>query len=245
MNWLRNARGRFQALFQKERLDREMAEELRSHIDMQAQEKIEAGMKPEEARRAALREFGWMDSIKESCREQRVGRSVEEFLQDLRYGARTLLRNPGFTAVAAFTLALGIGADTAIFSAVNALVLQPLPYKDSARIVQLLRTEQRSGRRNVEVSPADFIDFKGEAHFFETIGGWRPVVDFVDPGAGAVPPSKSSLHSDITIHQRSIGPVAVKGVAVSADLFALLGTQPYLGRAVFLGEEGQAPVTGS
>src|SRR5882762_5006008 len=127
MNWLPTLQRRFRALFQKKKLDARMDDEMCSHIDMQIQENIEAGMKPEEARYAALRQFGWVESIKETCRERRGVNWIEHLVQDVRYGLRMLRRNPGSTVMAVLILALGIGGNTAVFSVVDKTILNPIP----------------------------------------------------------------------------------------------------------------------
>ena len=207
MNWLRNFQRRFRAVLRKEELDARMDAEMRSHIEMQTQENMETGMKPEEARYNALRQFGWVESMKETCRDQRGLPWLEILWQDIRYGVRQLRKNPGFTTVAVLTLALGIAANTAIFSVVNALLLQPLPYTDSDRLVML-----SPKGTDVEVGNADFttfVDWRERSRSFERmalITSWGGVLT----GQGE--------------------PERVEGLRVSADYFRLLGVTPMLGR---------------
>lgn len=192
-------------LFRKEQRDRDLNAELRTYIDLLAEEKCSRGMSPEAARREAMLEAGGIEPLAEAVRDVRTGAWLESVLQDVRYGMRSLGRSPGFTIAAVLALALGIGANAAIFSVVNAVLLRPLPYNDPEKLVVLLR--QSSG----PVAPANYLDWKSRSQSFAGMAAaemWSPNL------AGSGQPEKLSA------------------LRVTPDTFPLLGVEPLLGRVV-------------
>jgi predicted permease len=206
---------RFASLFDKRRKDQELQDEMESHIQMHTEDNLQLGMTPEEARRQAMIKFGGMESTKEAFRDQRGLPLLETLWQDLRYGARMLRKNPGFTTVAVLTLALGIGVNTSMFSALQTMLARPLPYPDAGNLVQVFQTSPHS-RREPHHSVANFLDYRALNPDFEFVAAMdaKPF-NLSEPGQ---PPER------------------VQGLQVSADFFPLLGIHPALGR-VFTAEE--------
>ena len=203
-------------LIRRDEHARDLNEEISQHLESKAQKLMYSGVAPEEARYRAQREFGNVQQLKESSRELWMWKPVEELAQDLRYAFRMLRANPGFTAVAAMSLALGIGANTAIFSLVNAVLLRPLPYRDADRLAAVWEWNIRE--RHIDtVTVANYADWKARNHVFEDMGySWDESYTFT--GAS--------------------NPEAVAGYTFSCNIFSMLGAKPLLGRT-FLPEECQ------
>src|SRR5437764_4554887 len=146
MSWLRSTVFRLRQMLSKDRAERELAEELQYHIEAQAQENLGKGMSESEARRAALLAFGGLDKFREQCREAQGVTWAENLFADVRYALRGMRRGPGFTAVAIATLALGIGANSAIFSVANAMLFRRLPVRAPEQLVLLSETDGRQTR---------------------------------------------------------------------------------------------------
>jgi putative ABC transport system permease protein len=167
MQWLNILKARLRGLLRREAVLEDIEDELRLHLDMEEQANIQRGMKPEEARLAALRSFGNVGRITDLAYEVRGGGMLESIWQDLRFAVRTLRKNPAFSIVAVLTLALGIGANTAIFSVVNTVLLKPLPFKDSNRLVIVWETNQQKGQQRDQVSSGNFADWQNQNQSFE------------------------------------------------------------------------------
>src|SRR6185295_14180428 len=172
-------RMRLRVLFRKEELERELDDELRFHLDREASRNRRDGMTHDDARYAALKSFGPLERSKEECRDARGVQLLQEFVQDLRYGTRLLAKNPGVTLIAIVTLALGIGANTAIFSVVNAFLLRPLPYGDPDRLV-MVDSQQRG--QSIGVSFVDYQDWQRQNNVFDDLAffnlRWNANLDF-------------------------------------------------------------------
>ena len=180
--WFCAWRVRLRALLDRDGADRELDDELRHHVDLEVESRCARGVPAPEARRQALAALGGMASTREHVRASRFGASLAEGLRDVRYGLRLLRRNPGFAAAAVFTLAFAIGATTAVYSVVDAVLLQPPPFPNSERLVTLWQTDPENGNRPANVAPANFLDWRAQAGSFEHVAAIEPwSFDFIGP----------------------------------------------------------------
>src|SRR5262245_60337987 len=205
------------SLLRKSEMERELDEELRYHIEQQTEQNIRLGMNPEEARYAAQKAFGGVEQAKERSRDARGVRWLENLWQDIRFGARMLLNKPGFTLIAVITLALGVGANSVIFSFFNGVLLRPLPFQQPERLV--LIDEIATSREGVSlgVSWPNYLDWRAQNQVFSALG----------------------CYQDITFTLTGVGDAEeLSGAFTSDRFFEMLGVAPQLGRA-FTSEENQ------
>jgi predicted permease len=203
---------RVRSLRRRNELETGLDEEIRFHIDRQTEKNLRAGMAADESRRQALIKFGGVDRAKESTRDQFRAPSMEDFFRDIRYGGRALLRAPGFTIVATLTLALGIGATTAMFSVVNGILLRPLPYPEQDRLIELVHEARGVGISRILASPAVYFGYRDHSHAFEAVGLWDWDASPVTVTGGGEPES-------------------VRSVEVTHEVLGMLGATPTLGRS--------------
>jgi putative ABC transport system permease protein len=223
MRWIYKLPLRLRSLFRKDRVEQDLTEELRFHVDNLIEENVAKGMSREDAGYAALREFGGVEQMKEECRDSWGVRFVSELGQDIRYGLRQLRRNPGFTAVAVLTLALGIGANTAIFSVVDAVLLRSLPYPHPDQLVLLFDVPLKQPDALSGISYRDFTEIREQNRVLSQLGG-NSFHDLTLTGAGE--------------------PSIVNTADVTPEIFPLLNAKPLAGRTLLPedGRKGAAPV---
>ena len=199
----------------RERVEQDLDDELRAFLEMTVEEKRAAGMTEREARRAALIELGGLDQVKDAVRDARTGAMADELRRDVAYAWRMLARNPAFTAVAVLTLALGVGANAAVFTVVDAVVFRPLPYEDPERLVKIWSTDSRQPTDNL--SSPDLDEMRGLHDLFAEVAA--------DDGEGV------ELRT-ATARAKQVG-----GAIVTSNWLSALGVRPFLGRAFCHGRD--------
>ncbi|HEX4230137.1 MAG TPA: ABC transporter permease [Bryobacteraceae bacterium] len=209
MSWVRLVAARLHGLFERKRLERELDDELRFHLEMQIEDNLEAGMNPVEARYAALRSFGAIEPMKETYRERRTFALLETIGQDIRYALRTLRKNPGFTVASVAVLALAIGANTTMFSVVNAVLLRPLPYASPEHLVMLWTGRSDQSVRESRSAYWNFEEWRRQNKSFADLAVFDP--------------ASATLTSDESAQRIGV-------VRASANFFTVLGVQPFKGR---------------
>jgi len=216
---LSDLRFRLRVFFRRHSAEAELDDELRFHIEQLTNQYVQSGLSREEALRRARLSFGGVDQVKEECRDARGVQFVETLLQDIRFGVRMLLRSPGFAVVAVLTLALGIGANTAIFSVVNGVLLRPLAYRDSSSLVNLWGKLEKQGLPLLPFSEPEYWDLLSHDESFSQIAAY-------------------SLGGNANLTSANAQPVHVTAANATASLFPLLGVTPALGRS-FAPDEDQ------
>lgn len=206
---LRRFTRRLRALFRRGQLEQELTSELALHLELEREKNERLGMRPDEARRAALITFGGVERYKEEARDVRGVRVVESVVQDLRYALRVMRKSPTFTIVVVLTLGLGVGATSAIFSIVNAVLLRPLPYANADQLVRVYSQNPDGTLQRFSVSIPDFLDFKQRNRVFSDMAMW--------------------LNSTMTLNDGG-EPERLSAIVASDNLFTVIGVRPLYGR---------------
>ncbi|HZO57525.1 MAG TPA: ABC transporter permease, partial [Bryobacteraceae bacterium] len=229
MRMLEKARLRLRSLFGRPNADFELEAELRFHLDQLIEENISSGMPPEEARRAARRTIGGLAQWEEECRDMRHTNFVEDLVQDARYTIRSLAKSPGFTGVVVATLALGIGANIAIFTIVHGVLLRPLDYPKPDRLMYLTAESPAIGGARNPLSAPEYVEFRQMNRSFAAVGAYST-------GGAAY----TTGEVNVSAGDR---PLRARSISVDAHLLKALGIQPERGR--FFSEEETARWTGT
>jgi putative ABC transport system permease protein len=229
MAMLNKLRLRLRALFFRPKMEDELQAELQFHLEREIEENLIRGMTPEEARFAALRSFGGVERVKERSRDLRGVRLLEEVWQDLRYGTRTLLKRPGFTLAVVLTLALGIGANTAMFTIAHGVLLRPLDYPKPDQLMYLTTDAPAIGSTRNALSVPEYTEFRQMNRSFAAVGAYST-------GGAAYTTGEINL----TAGDR---PLRLRSISVDAHLLKVLSIQPEQGR--FFSEEETAGWTGT
>jgi predicted permease len=218
--WLSQLRAALRSIRNWRRAERDLDDEMRYHLELEIEAQRRAGLSPDEARYAALRAMGAIEKSKEDCRDERRGLLVRDFLADLRYAGRTLRRSPGFAVFTILIMSVGIGANTAVFSVVNGVLLKSLPYPGADRIVVLRNVTLSSGATNPLVALANFWDWREQSSSFEALATYRGGESPVTPGETA----EFARHANVDV-----------------QLFKVLGVDAAVGRT--FGPEDLIPGT--
>src|ERR1700722_15495107 len=196
----------------------DMEAEMQLHLELRIEKNIAAGMEPEEARFAALRQFGGADQIREQCRDGRGWRVMEHIFRDIRFGARALRKSPGFSLTAVLTLALCVGANTAIFSVIYALLLKPLPFPTPGRIVEIYNEFPKAGLPKEPCSIIQYQEYKNQTVSYDTVGLWSTGIVML--GAEGSADRITEAHC-------------------TPEMFDILGAKPLIGRFFTLENDRQ------
>ena len=219
-HWLFTIPLRLRSLFRRAQADQELDDELRDHLEQATEQYVAKGMAPGEAQRRARLDLGGIEQTKEHCRDTRRVNRIQDLMQDLHFGLRLLRKNPGFTSIAVLTLALAIGANTAIFSAVYAVLIKPLPFKNADRMVFILKKNAPRGWSRNPIAPAEILAWRNQTEAFEDFAAYTES-SCVLTGAGEAEEDPCEV--------------------ITSNLFPLLGVAPYRGRS-FTSEEDKAGV---